>query len=190
MIHSLSGKLKHVGLSHIVIDVGGVGYKVHIPITQNKLPQIGETLSVFTHLHAKEGGIDLYGFSTEEDLDLFEKLVSVSGVGPKSAMAILSVASADKLKMAIASGEPDLLQRSSGVGRKTAERIIVELRDKVDVVGDSSMSGLAESDRDVQEALLGLGYQKRKIEEALRGIDPSLTDVRDRLKEALKKIKG
>ncbi|PIR97950.1 MAG: Holliday junction branch migration protein RuvA [Candidatus Colwellbacteria bacterium CG10_big_fil_rev_8_21_14_0_10_42_22] len=190
MIHGLSGELKDVGLNHIVIGVGGVSYKVYIPVTQEKLPKVGELLEIYTYLHAREGGIDLYGFFEEQKLGLFEKLVSVSGVGPKSAMAILSVASADKLMAAIAGGEPDFLRRSSGVGKKTAERIIVELRDKMGGVEGGSFAALAESDRDVYEALVGLGYQKRKVEEVLREIDSSITDVRDRLKEALKKIKG
>ncbi|MBU2101172.1 Holliday junction branch migration protein RuvA, partial [Patescibacteria group bacterium] len=177
-------------LNYAIIDVGGISYKVRIPVAQEKLPQIGENIEVFTYLHIREGGADLYGFFKEDELNLFELLISVSGVGPKSAMAILSVSFADKLRIAIATGEPDLLRRSSGVGRKTAERIIVELRDKVGAVDSKGATALAESDQDVYEALLGLGYQRKKIEDVLREISPEITDVRDRLKEALKKIKG
>ncbi|MDZ4231475.1 MAG: Holliday junction branch migration protein RuvA [Patescibacteria group bacterium] len=133
-------------------------------------------------------GMDLFGFFNEGSLQLFESLVSVSGVGPRSAMAILSVASADQLTAAIARGEPELLRRSSGVGRKTAERIIVELKDKVIPTGGASIR-FAESDQDVFEALLSLGYPRKKAEEVLREIDSKLTDVRDRLKEALRLIK-
>jgi len=133
--------------------------------------------------------MDLFGFFEEGGLQLFESLVSVSGVGPKSAMAILSAASVDQLTTAIARGEPELLRRSSGVGRKTAERIIVELKDKIIPSGKEAVK-LAESDQDVFEALLSLGYQRKKAEEVLREIDPKITDVRDRLKEALRLMKG
>jgi len=190
MIHGLAGELKQVGLNYIVLDVGGVEYRVAIPLNQEKQPKVGEKIHIFTHLNIREGGADLYGFFNEEGLGLFELLISVSGVGPKSAMAILSVAQTDKIKASIAGGDPDLLRRSSGVGRKTAERIIIELRDKVGPIGSGNMAKWVELDQDVYEALLSLGYQRRKIEDVLREIDPSVTDVRDRLKEALKKIKG
>jgi Holliday junction DNA helicase RuvA len=190
MIHGLSGELKQIGLNYVVLDVGGVEYRVAIPLNQEKRLILGEQTHLFTYLNVREGGIDLYGFFEEEELEFFELLISVSGVGPKSAMSILSVAAAAKVKVSIAGGDPDLLRRSSGVGRKTAERIIVELRDKIGPLDGSSAIRLAESDQDVYEALLSLGYQRRKIEDALREIDPSIADVRDRLKEALKRIKG
>ena len=190
MIHGLVGELRWVGLNYIVLDVGGVEYRVVIPLGQEKQPKVGDKIHIFTHLNIREGGADLYGFFSEESLELFELLISVSGVGPKSAMAILSVASADKIRASIAGRDPDILRRSSGVGRKTAERIILELRDKVGLAGGSGAAKLAESDQDVYEALLSLGYQKRKVEDVLREIDSSITDVRDRLKDALKRIKG
>ncbi|MEX2054095.1 MAG: Holliday junction branch migration protein RuvA [Candidatus Colwellbacteria bacterium] len=188
MIHGLKGKLIDTGLNYIVVDVGGIRYKVYIPLNQERLPKIGGDVDIYTYLYARDGGMDLFGFFSEGSLQLFESLVTVSGVGPKSAMAILSVASADQLTAAIAKGEPELLQRSSGVGRRTAERIIVELRDKVIPTGGASME-FAESDQDVFEALLSLGYPRKKAEAVLREIDPKLTDVRDRLKEALRLIK-
>lgn len=161
-----------------------------VPLDQGKQLKAGGQVHIFTHLNVREGGADLYGFFDEDGLELFELLISVSGVGPKSAMSILSIASADKIKASIAGGDPDLLRRSSGVGRKTAERIIVELRDKIGLIDKGGAAKWAESDQDVYEALLSLGYQRRKIEEVLREIDPSVADVRDRLREALKKIKG
>jgi len=190
MIHGLIGELRQIGLNYIVLDVGGVEYRITVPINQEKQPKAGEKIHIFTHLNIREGGADLYGFFAEEGLGLFELLISVSGVGPKSAMAILSVASVDKIRASIAGGDPDLLRRSSGVGRKTAERIIIELRDKMGPMGKGDIAKWAESDQDVYEALLSLGYQRRKIEDVLREIDPSVADVRDRLKEALKKIRG
>jgi Holliday junction DNA helicase RuvA len=190
MIYGLTGKLEQVGLNYVVLNVGGVEYKVVVPLNQEKQPAVGQEVHVFTHLNIREGGADLYGFLKEEDLGLFGLLISVSGVGPKSAMAILSVAPAAKIKASIAKGDPDLLRRSSGIGRKTAERIIVELKDKMGVIGSEGSTGLVESDQDVYEALISLGYQRRKIEDVLREIDPSVVDVRARLKEALKRIRG
>lgn len=189
MIHGLSGKTKAVGLNYVVIDVNGVAYKVYIPLNEEKLPKEGQGISIHTYLHVREGGMDLFGFFEEEGLQLFEALISVSGVGPKSAMSILGVGSVDQITAAIAKGEPGLLQRSSGVGRKTAERIILELKDKVVPSGGKEAVRLAESDQDVFEALLSLGYPRKKAEEVLREINPKLTDVRDRLKDALRLIK-
>ena len=190
MIHGLSGKVKALGLNYVVIDVGGVAYKVYIPLGEEKLPKEGQDISVFTYLNVREGGMDLFGFFAEEGLQLFEALISVSGVGPKSAMSILSTGSVDQITAAIAKAEPELLQRSSGVGRKTAERIIVELKDKVTPSGGRQAVRLAESDQDVFEALLSLGYPRRRAEEVLRELNPKVADVRDRLKEALKLIKN
>ncbi len=188
MIYGLVGKLKSAGLNFITVDVGGVVYKVFIPLNQGKPPKEGEKVEIFTHLHVREDGMALYGFWNERELNLFESLVSVSGIGPKSAMAILSMAAPDKILAAISRGEPEILQRSSGIGKKTAERIILELRDKIAPLGEKA-GDLIASDQDVYEALVSLGYARKKIDEVLREIDPSLTDVRSRLREALRKIR-
>jgi len=188
MIHGLSGKLKETGINHVVVDVNGVYYKVFISLNQ-KIPKEGEQIQLYTYLHAPEGSLNLYGFFGKEELELFEALISVSGVGPKSAMAVLSVAPAEKVVSAIASGDPQILKMSSGIGKKTAERIIVELKDKVGGKEGSGVAHLAQSDQDVFEALTSLGYPRKKAEEVVRELDPKIEDVRDRLREALKKIK-
>ena len=143
MIHGLSGKVKALGLNYVVVDVGGVAYKVYIPLNEEKLPKEGQDISIHTYLHVREGGMDLFGFFEEGGLQLFEALISVSGVGPKSAMSILGIGSVDQITAALAKGEPDLLRRSSGVGRKTAERIILELKDKVSPSGGKNAVRLA-----------------------------------------------
>jgi len=125
----------------------------------------------------------------ERDLDFFEFLVSVSGIGPKSAMGILSVGSIDRLSTAIANGETELLQKSSGVGRKTADRIILELRDKVKSYGGKEAVKMMESDNDIYEAMASLGYTVKQIKDVIGEIDPDLKNVSDRLRDALKKIK-
>ena len=188
MIHGISGKLKDTGLNYVVVDVGGVYYKIYISLNQ-KLPKHGEQIELFTYLHTPEGSMDLYGFFSKDELELFEALVSVSGVGPKSAMSVLSVAPVDKIVAGIASGEPDILKMSSGIGRKTAERIIVELKDKVSPADGKGLAHLVESDQDVFEALTSLGYPRKQAEAVIRELDPEIDDVRDRLREALKRIK-
>ena len=188
MIHGVSGKLKGTGINYVVVDVGGVHYKIYVSLNQ-KLPKEGEQIELFTYLHTPEGSMNLFGFMTQAELELFEALVSVSGVGPKSAMAILSITSVEKIIAGIASGEADLLKRSSGIGRKTAERIIVELRDKVSPISGGGSTQLIESDQDVFEALTSLGYPRRQAEVVIRELDPEIEDVRERLREALKRIK-
>lgn len=191
MIYSLTGELKLKGDKHVNVAVGGFEFQVSMPVSSvAKLPKLGAKVHLFTFLHVREGGLDLYGFLAKGELEFFEALISVSGIGPKSALAILSVAPIDQLMAAISKGEAELLQTSSGVGKKTAERIVLELKDKVIVSGDEKTVELMKSDDDVYGALVGLGYQSRQAKEVLQKIDPKLTNASDRLKDALKKIKG
>ena len=189
MIHSISGILKERTGRFIIIEASGFEFKVAIPLVEaDGLPQAGEMVKVFTFLHLREGGADLYGFLTEAELQLFEALISVSGVGPKSAVAILGTAPTEQLLGAIAKGEAGLLERSSGIGRRTAERIIVELKDKVRPT-EGGMVEMLEKDIDILEALVGLGYSKRQAQTAIKEIDPGLDKIQDRMRDALKKIK-
>ena len=193
MIYSVSGKLTVKKNAYAVINVGGLGFKVFISLnTYKKLPEIGEETSLLTHLHLREDDVSLYGFLEQKELDLFESLISVSGIGPKTALNILSAAPVDRLSGAIAKGETDLIQKSYSIGKKTAERIVMELKDKV-FVGDGKgedMVRLIESDSDVYDALMSLGYAARQVKEVIGKIDPKLKNVDDRLRDALKKMKG
>ena len=193
MIYSVSGKLTVKKNAYAVINVGGLGFKVFISLnTYKKLPEIGEETSLLTHLHLREDDVSLYGFLEQKELDLFESLISVSGIGPKTALNILSAAPVDRLSGAIAKGETDLIQKSYGIGKRTAERIVMELKDKV-FVGDGKgedMVRLIESDSDVYDALMSLGYAARQVKEVIGKIDPKLKNVDDRLRDALKKMKG
>jgi len=191
MIHSLTGELKQKKGRFLIIGIGGVEFKVMVPITNDaKLPKIGDKVMVYTFLHIREGGADLYGFLSEEELFFFEALVSVSGIGPKSAVSILSVAPVGQLMAAVSRGEAELLQKSSGVGKKTAERIILELRDKVTSDGDERAVEIMEADNDIYDALINLGYSRRDAKNVLSKIDDSLTETGERLRDALKKIKN
>lgn len=191
MIYGLRGKLTRKEGRYVVLRVGGVDFQVAVSLgTAERLPAAGEELELFTYFHLKEGGVELYGFLNEAERQFFEALISVSGVGPRSALSILGVAPAEQLAATIAKGEVELLQKSSGIGRKTAERIVLELKDKVGRRGDEGIVGITEADSDILEALMSLGYRKDKAQEAVKKIDPALTTAGERLRDALKKIRG
>lgn len=186
MLYSVAGKLALKSDRFVVVAAGGLGIKLFASKqTLTAFPAAGTDVKLFTHLYVREDALDLYGFFSPEELDFFEMLISVSGVGPKSALSILDVAKLDELSAAIKEGRPDLLTRASGIGRKTAERIIVELRTKV----QSAKSGLVvekmEGDTDIVEALAGLGYRREAARAALAKIDPKTHGTEDRLKAAL-----
>lgn len=170
-----------------VVDAAGLGLKIFTNSnTLDKLPKAGAEVKFFCHLHVREDALDLYGFLTEEEMRFFELLISVSGVGPKSAIAILNVAELKELSAAVKENRPDLLTRASGIGRKTAERIVLELRGKV----ESAKAGLTvskmESDVDLVETLAGLGYRREQVKAALAQVDEKIVDLEERLKAALK----
>ena len=132
MIYSLAGRLSLKRDKFVVVESGGVGLKVAVSSAAlNSLPAVGSPVNFFCHLRVKEDALELYGFLSEEELDFFELLNGVSGVGPKSALAVLALDKVENLEAAIAEGKSELLTRVSGIGRKTAERIILELKDKM-----------------------------------------------------------
>jgi Holliday junction DNA helicase RuvA len=147
---------------------------------------VGCETKLFTHFHIREDAMELYGFLSEESLTFFELLISVSGVGPKSALSILDVAALDELSAAIKEGRPDLLTKASGIGRKTAERIIIELRNKVQSAKSGAVVEKMETDSDLVEALSSLGYRREEARAALGKVASETVGVEARLKEALK----
>ena len=187
MIHSISGKLIAKKAGYAVLEAGGVGFKIYAPLSVvASLPAIGTTVHLFCHLHVREDALDLYGFLTEVELGLFESLISVNGVGPKSAMNIMGVAKADQLIAAINEGKTDLLSRASGIGKKTAERVILDLKGKLSFTDSGQTLTLMESDLDLEETLVSLGYSKQQAKTAISAIDPSIKSFNERLKAALK----
>jgi Holliday junction DNA helicase RuvA len=187
MIYSVSGKLAQKGLNFAIIETGGLGLKIWAGArTLAGLRGIDAEARLFTYFHVREEAMELYGFLSEEELRFFELLISVSGVGPKSALGILEVAKLEELSAAIKEGRPDLLTRASGIGRKTAERIIVELRSKVQSVKAGLVVEKMEADADLIEALSNLGYRREEARQALSKVDSNVVDVSDRLKAALK----
>lgn len=190
MIYSLSGKVKKIFNTFAVFDVHGVGFK--ISMSEKDLRGISEEkdLNIFTHLHVKEDALDLYGFLSPAELSFFELLISVSGVGPRSALSILDVAEIGQLSAAIIENRPDLLTQASGIGRKTAEKVIIELRGKVATLQSEDIVRSMESDGDLVETLASLGYRKETARAALSKIPADTVGLEKRLKEALKILSG
>ncbi len=187
MIASLKGKLEALGADWAIVDVNGVGFKVYMPTsTLSTLGAKGEEVELHTHLHLREDIVALYGFAAPEELGLFQTLISVSRLGPKLALAMLSAMSAEKLAMTIATGNADLLAEVPGVGKKTASRIILELKEKIGAGWATTTPELTEENADVLAALTALGYSIREAAPAIAAIppDPALT-LEEKIKLAL-----
>lgn len=184
MISVIKGTIELNTDKYVIIDVNGVGYKVFISgNTFKNLPEKGEKVRLFTHLHVREDAMELYGFLTPKELEFFELLISISGIGPKGAMNILSVASIETLKKAIINEESTILTKVSGIGKKTAEKIILELKNKV---GDEFLGEKVSVDNEAIDALIGLGYKLREAREALKKVPKEVDGVENRVREALK----
>lgn len=182
MIGSINGKIILKNLKHIIVDVGGVGYKVSVSIetlSQNK--KVGDEIFLWIHTIVREDALDLYGFTDQKELEFFEMLISVSGIGPKSALGILGIASMETLKKAIGTSDTSYLTKISGIGRKTAEKIVIELRDKM---GEENKDISLQGEMDALEALKALGYSQNEARDALK--QTTAKDTNTKLKEALK----
>lgn len=175
MISSLTGTLKSKSPTEVLIDVNGVGYAVSIPLsTYEKLGVQNSHVTLFTHLVVREDAMQLFGFATEEERSLFRLLIAVNGIGPKTAQAVLSGLSVAELKQHVASGNIGALTAIPNVGRKTAERLVLELRDKIEKVPSSSTATPSDRGAEIRaEALLALtslGYQRAAAEKAIRQV--------------------
>jgi Holliday junction DNA helicase RuvA len=174
VIASLKGTLQALVSDGAIIDVHGLGFRVHMPTsTMSTLGAIGDEVELHTHLHLREDNVTLYGFATPEELGLFQTLIGVSGLGPKLALSMLSAMSVEKLAMAIASGAADLLSEVPGIGKKTANRIILELKEKV-AAGwlTAPPPEFAEENAEVLAALTSLGYSVREASHAVATLPP------------------
>ncbi|NLN38511.1 MAG: Holliday junction branch migration protein RuvA [Smithella sp.] len=202
MIALLSGKIAYKGISHIVVDAQGVGYRVFIPLTTfYELPEVDEAVTLHIHTSVRDDAITLFGFYSREERELFQLMISVSGIGPKVAVNILSGISSPELLEAISTGNLAKLVTIPGIGKKMAERLILELREKVirkmalDKAGaaDAGRRGNDEMREDVLSALVNLGYKAAKARGAL---DKAVSDAGDEpamdqlLKKALKILAG
>lgn len=189
MIASLRGNITEKLPHMVIVEVGGVGYGVLMTVSDSGAIHMGEEVKLYIHEHIKEDAHDLFGFVRLDGQKLFEQLLSVKNVGPKVALAVLDIGSSDIVRAAIAGGDVKQLQTAKGVGKRAAEQIVVELRDKVGVaVGDGAenvvgRSGVNAQDEAVQ-ALVALGYSDADAQAALTNIDPTLP-VETRIKQAL-----
>lgn len=182
MIGSLRGTMIHRGIQHILLEVQGVGYRVAITPGVLAMTKEGEQLFVYIHEVIREDAHDLYGFIKQSELDLFLQLLSVSGVGPKVAMTITSIGTSETVQKAITSGDVDTLTSVPGVGKKTAQKIVLELRGKL-VEETENLPGV---DGEVMSALQSLGYSPQDARAALKDLPETIKGVSDRLREALK----
>jgi Holliday junction DNA helicase RuvA len=191
MIATLHGKLQSSIDDALIINVGGVGFRVRAPSgTIANLGAVGSDVMLFTHLHVREDDLSLYGFATEDELRLFEMLLTVSGIGPKVAMGVLSSAPSETLRAAIGQGNLDALMALPGIGKKTAQRLVLELKGKVDVTGLGDIGELSPMDEDVMNALINLGYSAAEATRAARSIPSNVKTVEDRVRIALQYLGG
>jgi len=191
MIATLSGTVSEKLADIVVIDVNGVGYGVYVTAEDHGRLVTGEAAKVYIYEYVREQAHDLFGFLTRDTQNLFERLLDVNGVGPKMALNVLSVGSTDEVRTAIAGGDVKFIQQASGVGKKVAERVVVELKDKVGLAGvDLESTGLLQGEQTLMkdeavEALVALGYSSADAIQALAKVDAGLP-TEDRIKQALK----
>ncbi len=189
MISYLEGKVEYLGDKFVILNTGGIGYKVNIvPKLLNSLTKSQDFVKLFIHsrLNMREGSFELYGFKDREELELFHLLVSVSGIGPKNALNIMSSVEPKHLKAAVINNDPDYLKKISGLGPKTAQRLIMELQNKVDYLETGDMEGMdLGQEGEATEALLTLGYTLNQAKEALKE-DAKGQTLEQRVRDALK----
>lgn len=186
MIARIEGNIVHITEKFLIIDVSGVGYKIHVTTEALSSSEIGEHSSFWIHTAVRENSIDLYGFKTIDEMSFFELLLGVSGIGPKSALSVLMVAPIDTLKRAISTGDTGYLNKVSGIGKKTAEKIIIELRDKLkDYKNESYTPESMRDESDILEALKSLGYSQYEARDALKEVPSTIIGTNARIKKAL-----
>lgn len=184
MIGYLEGEIKYSGKGRVILFANGIGFTVFIPSSLRLLEN--DFAKLYIHTHLREDNLSLFGFATADDLDLFELLISVSGVGPKIGLAIFAVASAENIINAIDSSNLTFFNAISGVGKKTAQKIILDLKSKVSK-GEINMKNL-EGSSELVDSLVSLGFQKQEISSVISGIDTSLS-LSDQIKAALKLLR-
>jgi Holliday junction DNA helicase RuvA len=188
MIAQLSGTIIHTDTRALVLDVHGVGYKVWIGSESlQKMAKVGpNTVKIWTYLQVRENSLDLYGFANAAELETFELLITISGIGPKTAAGILNIVSIATIRSAIASNDPSYLTKISGIGKKNAEKIVRELSDKIETLDSDKPTESMRHDSDVIEALKSLGYAEREAREALKKVPADESSAGERVKKALK----
>lgn len=201
MIAFVRGEIENISEDNVVIDTGGIGYNIKISAgTADRLPGVGREVKLFTYTCVREDAFWLYGFLTRDELEIFKKLITVNGIGPKGGLAILSVMTADDLRFAIMSGDARAIAKAPGIGAKTAGRVILDLKDKISLEDtliqkemngyDTStvLNGESKARNEAVEALVALGYSASDALRAVKQVDAEETDAEVILKQALKFI--
>jgi holliday junction DNA helicase RuvA len=186
MIGMLTGKLVFRDGQSIILDVHGVGYRVLASSQILDSSHTGDTLTIFTHTHVREDALDLFGFSSQQDLRVFEQLISVSGVGPKTAMSVFLVGNTDAILGAIQKADVDFFTSVPRLGKKNAQKIIIELKNKLGSLGDLDLAEETVEASEVVSALESIGFSEREARDALRNIQGAGSSVEEKIKLALK----
>ena len=195
MFSYIKGRVTEKDVAFAVIEVGGIGFKIFTSQYTLSTVSVGDDATFYTYLYIKEGIMDLYGFSTKDELRMFELLISVSGVGAKGAVAVLSTASPSKLAVAVVTGDIKLIKSAQGIGSKIAQRIALELKDKIkneELTSGVEIEEFEAADSDTKSeavsALMVLGYSKSEAQRAIAKVDPSVTELEDMIKAGLKSL--
>lgn len=192
MIATLSGEITQIEDNAVIIETGGIGLRVFVPKPLRERLKTGEVIFLFTHLAVREDDWKLYGFETQADRELFNNLLAVDGVGPRTALAVLSTLNLDTVQRAVFNDEPDLLSRVPGVGKKTAQKMILYLHDRLKPLsGLEKIAYMTDSDSEVLAALTALGYSVVEAQAAIQSIPKDAPDdVEERLRLALQQFTG
>ena len=190
MISSLEGKITLKSEKYAIIEAAGVGFRVHLSEkTLSKIPQIGQTVKLFIYLSVKENGWDLFGFLVFEELEMLELLITIPGIGPKTAANILSYASVEDLQEAIVLGDETILSRVSGIGKKVAQKIVIELKSKIKKLAKGTGDKFKVADEiEIIDALVALGYKVYEAREALKAVPETVRGVENKVRETLKRL--
>ncbi|PNV64083.1 Holliday junction branch migration protein RuvA [Clostridium sp. chh4-2] len=199
MISYIKGLLVETFEDTIVVEAGNIGYNIHVPLSLlERLPKVGNEVKVFTYFQVREDAMSLYGFLNRQDLDMFKQLIGVNGIGPKGALGVLSTLTPDSLRMAIISGDAKAISKAPGIGVKTAQRVILDLKDRVHIedmlpqeAETEALGGslVGQTGKEAMEALVALGYSGSEAAKAVRQVE--ITDemtVEDVLKASLKHL--
>lgn len=189
MIAFLEGIIELKTEKFCVVNVGGMGYRVFLGIdAMQKIPEKGGNVKVWIHHHVREDSQELYGFRHYVELELFEMLIGISGIGPKGALGIMAIAPVDTLKKAIAAGDTSYLTRVSGIGRKTAEKVVLELKEKMAGRGVTIEAPELKDEADAIDALVALGYSQREAREALANVSEKTVSLEQKVGQALRQL--
>lgn len=190
MIGYISGTVKAIRKNYLIVATDHLGYKVFVPPQISLRVEPGQSISLFIHTYVREDQLSLYGFATMPELEFFELLLTVSGIGPKMALSIMSLADLEMIKSGIVSGDASVFTKVSGIGRKIAERLIVELKEKIGgaVAGTEELRGVSQAQADVIDVLMALGYSRSEARAALQSVPQNLVNSEDKVKFALRSL--